>query len=142
MLRDIRAILIPCAIFAVLAVSGCVAYDDEYESPGVVVDRGYYFDPDYYDGYGHYHPRSYWYYDGHGYVHRDGLPHGETAHLRANMIHGGEIGHGSAHGSFHADHAPSGGDHVGGGDSGGDSGGDIGHGGPAGGGFAGGGHGR
>jgi hypothetical protein len=85
----LKAILttLSASFLATAMLNGCIVHD-EYPPDEVYVAHGYYYDTDYYDSYGIYHPRSYWYYDGHSYLHRDALPHGEAAHLRANVAHG------------------------------------------------------
>jgi hypothetical protein len=103
--------LVTAVLLGLLAATGC-RVEEEPGPYGLVVDRGYYFDPDYYDTYGHYHPRQYWYYDGHSYLHRDDLPHGEVTHLRVHADHGGAFGHGDVHEDHGGDHG--GGDHGGG----------------------------
>jgi hypothetical protein len=140
MFNAICKAFIPFSLFAAIALNGCSSYDDYgYGGSGVVVDRGYYFDPDYYDAHGGYHGRSYWYYDGHSYIHRDGLPQGEVAHLRTSAVRGGgEIGHAgdSPHGAD-SSHGAGGNLGASGGEHGGGDGGSVG-----GGGGGGGGHGR
>ena len=61
------------------AVVGCTVHEEvaagyPAPGPGVVVEPGYYYDADYYDVYGVYHPAFYYYYDGHHYYHRDYAP--------------------------------------------------------------------
>jgi len=46
------------------------------------VEPGYYYEPEYYDTWGYYHPRVYFYYDGHEYRHRDYIPRGYHARVR------------------------------------------------------------
>ena len=131
MLKTLMATMTICFLSTAM-MSGCMSYDYEYPVPGVATERGYYFDPDYYDSYGAFHGRRYWFYDGHSYVHRDELPHGQMAHLRMGAQRGGErgsVGHAGGGGAAHA-----GGD-GGAGHGSGLGGGDGGHGG-------GGGHGR
>jgi hypothetical protein len=48
----------------------------------VVVDPGYYYDTDYVDVYGIYHPRVYYYYHEGRWDHRDFVPHGYYARAR------------------------------------------------------------
>jgi hypothetical protein len=63
----------------------------------VVVAPGYYYDAEYYDGSGHFHPRRYWYYDGHRWDGRDGVPSGYHVTVRPQA-------HRDDHQDDHRDH--------------------------------------
>jgi hypothetical protein len=64
------------AIFGLMTLGGCVV------RPAVVVGPGYYYDDAYYDVYGVYHPRAYWYYDGYHWGYRGWVGHGYYARPR------------------------------------------------------------
>lgn len=63
----------------------------------VVAAPGYYYDAEYYDNFGHFHSRRYWYYDGHRWDGRDGVPSGFHAEARPH-------GHFDGHDNHHDDH--------------------------------------
>ncbi len=84
------------AVLAVPVLSGCEADVGPVAvgpAVGVGVEPGYYYDEEYVDVGGVYHPRDYWYHDGHDWGHRSGVPRGYAAHDRASV--------GYVHGSFH-----------------------------------------
>ena len=68
----------------VLPLASC---EDEPPPPRRVIVReyevepGYYYDTEYYDTYGYYHPRAYFYFDGRNYDRREFVPRGY--HVRA-----------------------------------------------------------
>jgi hypothetical protein len=73
-------------VLGLSALSGCYVGVRPAYGPDVYVDGGYYYDRDYVDVYGVYHPRVYWYYHGGSWEHRDFAPHGYAMHER---FHGG-----------------------------------------------------
>jgi hypothetical protein len=69
-----------------LVTAGCAVEPEPDPGPvvvqqpaAVVVEPGYYYEPEYVDVHGYRHPRAYYYYDGRRYVHRDYVPRGYVA---------------------------------------------------------------
>lgn len=88
-------------VMALLPLVGCTVHAGVPVAE-VVVAPGYYFDDEYYDDFGVFHPRAYWYYDGHRWDHRGGAPAGFVVHARpggfgggfhGGGFHGGDFGH-------------------------------------------------
>ena len=73
-----RISLCNAAYFSTLLVAVCVVgcNSDRHGPPpdAVVVDRGYYYDAEYYDADHHFHPRQFYYYDGHQFRPHDAPP--------------------------------------------------------------------
>jgi hypothetical protein len=69
-------------ILGLSALSGCYVGVRPAYGADVVVEPGYYYDADYVDVYGVFHPRAYWYYHGGMWEHRDFIPRGYNARVR------------------------------------------------------------
>ncbi|HSV14999.1 MAG TPA: hypothetical protein VLI90_12135 [Tepidisphaeraceae bacterium] len=79
-----KSLLIAAAsVLGVSALSACESHDEGPPPPrAVVVEPGYYYEPEYYDADRGYHAPIYYYYDGHHYERRDYVPHGYVPRIR------------------------------------------------------------
>ena len=86
--------------FATLTLSLAILSGCEVSAGPVAADvgfaPGYYYDDEYIDVGGVYHPRDYWYHDGNHFNHRDAIPVGAPARARFGFVHGAAppAGHG------------------------------------------------
>ncbi len=84
-MRSTRKLFLLPALLLPLAAAGCAV---EAGSGEVGFEPGYYYDDEYVDVGGVYHPRDYWYHDGNHFFHRDGIPGGTEARARFGFVHG------------------------------------------------------
>ena len=100
-----RAALVLLSLAMVGLPGGCTIEEGNEQPPPaeVVVEPGYYYDADYYDFDGRFHPREFWYYDGRRYWRRDVVPHDFVPHERPHW----ELEHGD-HGQRGTEHHESG----------------------------------
>jgi hypothetical protein len=91
------------AVFCLLGAAGCaVRVDPVVPPPAVVVSPGWYYDPEYVDAYGVFHPRVIWFYGDHGWERRDAAPPGVVFHDRTPFFHADRGPHGEFRG-YHRD---------------------------------------